>query len=443
MNAFAMKILNHVAAALAALALLTGAKEAPSRLDVSSVPDGAHVFVDGERRGATPCSVFDLPAGRHLVHVETPSYKAVDEFVKISGPGDFQRRSFSLEPERALILIRTEPAGADVRMSGVSMGSTPLLLAELPTGRTHVFELSKTGYQTKKIDVSPEGRTPVVRVETLALDSGIVECTSDPAGAAVVVNGVERGATPVVVRNVPKGLATISMKLAGYRDEVRELRLAPGDRQTLFVRMKSSPARLKVVSTPEQAKVFVDGDYQGKTPLTVQDVRPGKRELRIELAGHAPVTRSVTLGNGEEKTEEFKMASVMGRIEVTSTPPGARVFVDGKSKGATRAQGGDAAASSVLSVEGVSAGEHSVVVRLDGYQEFQRKVVVKAKDTVRLFPKLVRLFVPNVEVETIRGTYRGVLVGNDPINGVTLEVKKGVISTFPINDVKKIAPLAK
>ncbi len=443
-----MRILNPAVAALAALAALApltgmGAKDAPSRLDVSSVPDGAHVFVDGKRRGATPCSVFDLPAGRHLVHVETPSYKSVDEFVKVSGPGDFQRRSFSLEPEKALILIRTEPAGADVRMSGVSMGATPLLLSELPTGRTHVFELSKTGYQTKRIDVSPEGRAPVVRTETLALDSGIVECVSDPAGAAVVVNGVERGVTPVVVRNVPKGLATISLKLAGYRDEVRELRLAPGDRQTLSVRMKSSPARLKVVSTPEQAKVFIDGDYQGKTPLTVTDVRPGKRELRIELPGHAPVTRSVALGNGEEKTEEFKMASVMGRIEVTSTPPGARVFVDGKSKGSTRAQGGGVAASSVLAVEDVAAGEHSVVVRLDGHQEFQRKVVVKAKDTVRLFPRLVRLFVPDTEVETIRGTYRGVLVGNDPIAGVTLEVKKGVISTFPIGDVKKIAPLAK
>lgn len=438
-----MKILNSVVVAIVALAFLVGAKEAPTRLDVSSAPEGARVFVDGEGRGVTPCSVFDLPAGRHLLHVETPSYRPVDEFVKISGPGDFLRRSFSLEPEKALILIQTEPSGADVKMSGVSMGATPLLLSDLPTGRTHVFELSKNGYQTKKIDVSPEGRTPVVRTETLALDSGIVECTSDPAGAAVVVNGVERGVTPVVVKNVPKGLATISLKLAGYRDEVRELRLAPGDRQTLSVKMTSSPARLKVVSSPEQAKVFIDGDYQGKTPLNVANVRPGKRELRIELPGHAPVTRAVTLGNGEERTEEFRMASVMGRIEVTSTPPGARVFVDGKSRGSTRGQGGDAAASMVLAVEGVPAGEHSVVVRLDGHQEFQRKVVVRAKDTVRLFPKLARLFVPDTEVETIRGTYRGVLVDNNPLTGVTLEVRKGVISTFPIGDVKKIVPLAK
>ena len=125
------------------------------------------------------------------------------------------------------------------------------------------------------------------------LDSGVVECTTEPAGATVTVNGVERGVTPVTISNIPKGLATITVSLAGYRTETRELRLQPGDRQTLAVKLAGKPARLAVVTTPEQARVFVDGSYQGKTPVVVSPVKPGSRELKLELADSLPRFRGV------------------------------------------------------------------------------------------------------------------------------------------------------
>lgn len=436
--------LSALCTACAAL-LLTGSKPVSLRLDVSAQPEGARVFVDGKLNGTAPCSVFGLlPGHRHLIHVEAPSCLPADAFVRLDADNPFQRKNFSLAPMKGLVLVKTVPAGADVKYNGVSLGQTPLLVTSLVSDQTHALELTLNGYQRRRIDVRPEGRTPLVREERLSLDSGVVDCTSEPAGATVTVNGVERGVTPLELTNIPKGLATISLKLAGYQDETRELRLAPGDRQTLAVKMKGRPGKLSVVSSPEQARVFIDNDYQGKTPMTVASIAPGEHEIRIELAGHAPVSRKVQIGNGEEKTEEFQMASVLGRLEIITVPPGAKISLDGKSVGTTRAAG-DSTKSQILALEKIAAGEHAVLAHLDGCQDVSRKIVVEAKGTRQLFIRLNRIFTADTEIETINGApVRGVLVERETDDTrVVLEITPGVQRAIPRDTIRKITSLKK
>lgn len=418
-----------------------------ARLDVGAQVDGAQVWVDGEARGTaganSPCVVAGLAPGRHHVHVEAPAFAAADAVVDLEA-GGYGRTDFALEEEKGLILVKTRPAGADVRCNGVSLGTTPLLVTSLASDTSHALELSLNGHRAKRIAVRTDGRRPLVVEEALSLDSGILKCLSEPAGATVFVNGVERGVTPVEVARVPKGRATVKFALDGYRDETRDdLHVAAGDVQTLSVTLRPRPARLTVVSTPEQARVFVDDAYQGKTPATVESLAPGPHKIRLELAGHAPVTRDVALARGGDATEEFRLESVLGRLEVVSMPPGAKVLVDGKAVGTTRGVGGDAARSQVLALENLPAGEHAVLVRLDGHQDVSRRVVVKAKDTGRIFVRLPRIFQPDTEVETIQGLHRGVLVERDFFDNLTLEVAPGVRQTFRKDEIRKVTPLAR
>jgi hypothetical protein len=90
--------------------------------------------------------------------------------------------------------------------------------------------------------VTLSGRTPVAVFEKLVLDSGVVECVSEPAGATVQVNGIVRGTTPCRIDRVPKGYATVVFKLKGYEDEKRELRIVPGDSQSLSLSMRGKAA---------------------------------------------------------------------------------------------------------------------------------------------------------------------------------------------------------
>ena len=443
-----MRIFSATARGIAGFVVLAAAwaaVAAPIRIDVSARPEGAKVLIDGVSKGVVPVSVLDVGEGRHLLRVEAPGRRPVEEVLSVK-PEDFIRKDYELEPEKGLLLIKTDPPGADVRQGGVSLGATPLLVTTLDTDQSYAFDLECIGYQKKRIDVTLSGRAPVARTEKLVLDSGIVDCQTEPAGATVLVNGIARGTTPCVVERVPKGYATFVFKLKGYEEEKRELRIAPGDKQLLSLSLMGRPAKVSVISSPEGARVTVDDNYAGKTPLTLSPVRPGVHTIKAELAGYAPVFKTVVVENGGEATEMFKFESVLGWIEVATTPPGAKILLDGKAVGTTMAHRGKKAdlsgvKSDVLYLRDIEAGEHEIVAHLRGYADFKRKVKIEAKKGVQFMPRLKRVFIADTEIETVNGTYRGVLMDSDNPDTYRLEVKEGITQDFRKADVRSIKSL--
>jgi hypothetical protein len=325
----------------------------------------------------------------------------------------------------------------------MSLGVTPLLLTELDTDQTYALDLELQGYQVKRISVPLSGRVPVARTEKLILDSGIVECVTEPAGAAVQVNGIVRGNTPCVIGRVPMGHATFLFKLKGYEDAKRELRIVPGDRQTLSLPLVGKPAKLSVISYPDGAKVTLDDNYAGKTPLTISPLKPGVHTIKAELAGFAPVFKTVLIQNGGEVTEEFKFESILGWIELTTIPPGAKISLDGKVVGHTSAHRGKKAdlagvKSDILHLRDINAGEHELVIQMRGYLDAKRKVSVSAKQGAKVGVRLKRVFIPDTEIETVNGRYRGVLMDSDNPATYRLEVKEGIMQDFRKADVRSI-----
>ena len=439
------RIVLSAVMSLAMAGALIAAGNTPTRIDVTARPEGAKVLVDGVSKGVVPVSIFDVGAGRHFLRVEAPGRCPVEEVLSVE-EGDFLRKDYDLEPEKGLLLIKTEPSGAEVKQSGATLGVTPLLVTTLDTDRTYAFEIEALGYQTKRIDVALSGRTPVARTEKLVLDSGIVNCVTEPAGATVLVNGISRGVTPCTVERVPKGYATFVFKLKGYEEAKRELRIAPGDSQSLSLSLQGRPARLSAISYPEGARLTMDDNYVGKTPITLSAIKPGVHTLKAELAGYAPIFKTVVIENGGEVTEEFKFESILGWIEVTTTPPGAKILLDGKAVGTTTAHRGKKAdlsgvKSDVLYLRDIDAGEHQLVAHMRGYADAKRKVTVEAKKGSQFSPRLKRIFIPDTEIETVNGTYRGVLMESDNPDTYRLEVKEGITQDFRKADVRNIKTL--
>ena len=55
---------------------------------------------------------------------------------------------------------------------------------------------------------------------------------------------------------------------------------------------------LELASRPSGATVFVDDVRVGVTPVTINDVTPGSRRVRMELPGHQPWSTSVDVEVG-------------------------------------------------------------------------------------------------------------------------------------------------
>ena len=430
--------------ALAFAAVLASAQErVRTRLDVTSEPEGATVVVDGVEKGVTPLVLHDLAPGNHHVRCRLQGYVDSDAFVSMREGSRIDRHE-TLEAETGLLLVKTEPEGCNIKVDGVSIGETPMFVANLTTKDVHKVRLSKAGYQDQTISVKFNGREPLVREERMILDSGALDIISDPAGAEVTVNGIVRGRTPLAVEKIPKGTATVKIRLDGFKEDVREVRMNAGDRQTLSVLLVGYPGTLHLISVPPGARFYLNGEARGQSPVSIPSLQPGEYEVRCEKEGFGSVTRTVEIKNGASAREEFRLSSVMGRVEVRTTPPGAEILLDGRKVGYSKASGGEAVEKSdIFPIEEVLEGEHVLLVRKDGYQEVSRTIRVESKKTSRQHNIILkRAFVPDIEVTTATEVIRGVFKSkNDEV--IIIERTPGTDYPIPLRTVRKIESLAK
>ena len=436
-----MKGTFALTAALFAFAAIASDLPRPARVDFTSQPEGAGVVVDGVVRGNTPLTLFDLKVeDTHHVRFEMKNREPHDEFFHLR-EGAYLSKHAELAPVKGLLLVVSEPAGANISLDGLSLGETPRLITTLESGVSYRLLLQKQGYQPRPVEVKLSGRTPAVKSETLILDSGILDIVSEPAGAEVTVNGLVRGKTPLAVRDIPKGLAAVTLRLDGYRDEKRELSLSAGDRQNLFVRMEGIPGSLILSSVPDGARFYLNGEIRGKGPLTIPNLAPGKYTVRAEMQNYGTVERDISVGFGATVREEFRLSSTLGWIEVRTSPVGATVIVDGRTVGKTKSEDPKAKFSDVLRIDGIAKGEHTVTARARGYNEVSRsKVSVEPAKGQEVKIALKRVFTPDIEIVTDTGSHSGVLVNNGP-DYVTIEVSMGVQRTFPRSEIRKLTLL--
>lgn len=346
--------------------------------------------------------------------------------------------------EQGLLLVTSEPSGAEVTRDGVSLGATPRLITILEIGELHRITLSKTGYQSKRVDVRfLNGREPIVVNEKLVLDSGVIEIKSDPMGASVIVNGIDRGKTPLSLSGIPKGLVSVTLKHEGFKDLTRELSMHAGEVQELYLKLQPLAGTLQLTTIPDGGRIYLNGLFRGKSPLVLTGIEPGTYQIKAEMDGYGEISREITVSNGSSVSEEFRLPNIMGRLEVRTLPAGAQIFIDGRLAGMTKQVGGEVDSfSETFPLENLAEGEHVLVVKKEGYADSTRHPKIQNSKTSKANVTLRRVFTPNVEIITPTGTYRGVYVSADQ-NQVMIEVKMGIQRGFAKSDIIKMTFLDK
>jgi hypothetical protein len=90
-------------------------------------------------------------------------------------------------------------------------------------------------------------------------------------------------------------------------------------------------ASLTVVSSPAGASVYVDGQLEGISPVTLTNLPTGRRRIELRADGFTASQTNVELQSGDSHTisADLKPVQNVGRLTVTSNPEFARItFVD-------------------------------------------------------------------------------------------------------------------
>ena len=133
-------------------------------------------------------------------------------------------------------------------------------------------------------------------------------------------------------------------------------------------------------------------------------------------------------------------AAEAGCIKVRTIPAEVRVRLDGRFAGTTKPGSNDDAPSLALVLDDVPAGDHVLLLQHVGYEDLSVPVKVDAGKTVVVKKRVLRRFLPDVEVVSNGIAHRGVLVARDA-DVVTLEVKRGVNRSFRVSDIQKIVDI--
>lgn len=212
-----------------------------------------------------------------------------------------------------------------------------------------------------------------------------VNIESTPVGAAVYVDSqttATLGRTPLRNVQVPRGQHRLIFVLENH--ETVEMAVNVARARETFRATLQPLSRLVITAGNEGANggaVIVDGVQRGGLPFD-QMLQPGRHQLRVTREGYNTFEQWIDLRPAQALTMPVsleRMAPRTGAISIAGDVQGARITIDGQARGVTP-----------TIVDGLSEGEHTVDVRMDGegYRPFLQTVRVTAGQTTLVNPQI-------------------------------------------------------
>ena len=242
-------------------------------LKIASKPSASNVFLDENHAGETPIDIRMWVGGRHIIEVTKKGYNNFEQGIEMQF-GMTKEINVELTPKfLGMLIVKSDPSGADVYIDGQMEGVTPLNLYKLKKGTINL-EIKKKNYSTIKrnLIIKPSLGKIAVDVNLKRIYGGL-KVKSTPSGATVFVDGKEMGVTPLYIDNVRKGNINVKLIKKGFEIESKNITVKKSEKFNLFVKLR-------------QLTVSSDGRFVDHRNGTVTDTKTGLMWTREDSYVH-------------------------------------------------------------------------------------------------------------------------------------------------------------
>jgi formylglycine-generating enzyme required for sulfatase activity len=366
---------------------------------ITSEPAEADVYINDQPAGKTPYQ-NELPVGKYNWRVQKELYLNDAGVIELVSGTQKQKLVLKLKPNFGTLQVSTSPEeGASITLNGMESGKqTPCSFEKVPVG-DHTLTLSREMYETttKRITLAA-GETQKLAV-TMNPTFAEVSVTTDPK-ADVYINGQYKANSTWNGRLNP-GIYTFEGKLDKYNTATEKQTVTIG--QPLNLKLSPTPktGNLKIMSTPFEASIKINGKDYGTTPNTLKNLLIGEYTVELSLAGYATSYEKVTIAEGQ--TVEVSASLQNGRqVSISSTPTGASLTIDGKPAGPTPFNGS------------LTFGNHTLRIEQDGKQTEKQVIMSQTCRETNFFLSF--------ELKTFTETVKGVSFDMAAIMGGTFQM---------------------
>ena len=322
-------------------------------LSVLTEPAGVTVFVENEAAGVTPLTGRPIFAGLVTIRLERPGYAVYTEPRREVLAGEMISIEHELERSRPVLSVITAPAGVTVRVGGRVAGvtggslpedlrplvpprfardefSAPLQLGNLETGANEITLEAPCRTPSRFTFHADEARDYLPRFLRLRPSTGGLRIESEPSGGTVVLDGEERGVTPLSFSAMCSGEHEVEIRHPAGRC-ARSFTVSRGSRTAVSCEVlpvlamtpsgpdgESEAEREigRVLRAREDYFVVVEADEtEAQARVRVRLPEPGSGPARVEfLAAGSRVPDAAPF-------DRFSPASAGAAIERLLTPP--------------------------------------------------------------------------------------------------------------------------
>jgi hypothetical protein len=214
----------------------------------------------------------------------------------------------------------------------------------------------------------------------------------------VFIDNVAKGITPVTLTDTAIGTHQLLLTKAGFNDYTRSVLIELSTPVTVGATLiKSLPepttpspttGSIAITSFPAGAMVFVDSTPRGTTPVILPEIPTGNHYVTLSFKGYDDWNHTISVGSGQMAAINAELEAtkeITGSLAVITDPPGADVSIDGNFNGV-----------SPVTIQGLSAGMHTILLTMQEYTDNSTTITITAGQTRKYTAALQKVYKPSV-----------------------------------------------
>lgn len=281
--------------------------EQRGKVEIKTAPPKAVVYIDGVKLDKVTPVVIEKPPGEYELKIVKDQYY-VDRRPVIVQDDTTSEVEVNLIPQVGKLVITSEPSEAKVYIDDKFVGITPLT-HDKPVGK-YKLVLKKEGFRDHV------GEAVLVADEVLEINvtlkekTGILDILTNPPGAEVHINDVYYGETPLK-KELKPGPYELTLKKSKYRTLTETIVVE--DLVTKKIQRELTPevGEVRIESNPPSAKVFLEGEDIGYTPISLNKP-PGIYKLRVIKPGYKHFVVDIQVSDGRSTRIDAQLEKEKG-----------------------------------------------------------------------------------------------------------------------------------
>lgn len=256
----------------------------------------------------------------------------------------------------AKIFINNEYAGRNSANKLLSLFEEHSYRVEAPLYHTKEgkIKLNENQKSTLQIDLDPA--------------FGYLKVNTSPVeGAEIEINGrLQEGKTPFFSQELASGNYKVQAFMPMYTSQPLEVSVRDGDTTEITLNLVSTIASVEISCEDKDVEIYIDGSYRCKGVFSAS-LGEGLHRLELKKDRHRSFRKNFTVKSSQPYKENLPaLEPITGKLNLNSTPYGAKIFIDHKPYGETP-----------ILIPEILVGKHELRLEKSGYNTLYEQINIE------------------------------------------------------------------